>query len=103
MGSTSENLATIELIGSKSDIQQATFMLGLPNDAPSVVRRNTLLLSRFLENIVPEWPSSDVWVAESTKKLVKRGEKISVIKDRKIIEIDFLQPLGIVVLSIREK
>ena len=56
-----------------------------------------------MENIVPEWPSSHVWVAESTKEIVKRGEKISVIKGRKIIEIDFLQPLGIVVLSIREK
>jgi len=47
MGQTSDNLAMLEIIGNKKNVSQATLMIGIPNDAPQIVLRNTAMLLRF--------------------------------------------------------
>ena len=60
-GMSEDRTALLEIIGNRQAITQARLSIGVPNDSPDIMTRNTALLCRFLGSIVPEWPESADW------------------------------------------
>lgn len=64
-GITDDGTAQLYIIGDKSDISQASLLVGLPNDAPKIKLRNLAMILRFLGNLVPEWSGREDWAAST--------------------------------------
>lgn len=105
MGQTPDNLAILEIIGNKNNISQATIMIGIPNDAPDKLVRNTVLAIRFLENTVPEWTDSNEWITANAKRVadIPGVSDVKVVKGNKLITMTFLKPFGMLTLTVKHK
>ncbi|MBA7670237.1 hypothetical protein ES703_78382 [subsurface metagenome] len=105
MGQTADNLAILEIIGNKDNISQATIMIGIPNDAPDKLVRNTILAIRFLENTVPEWTNSNEWITANAKRVadIPGVSDVKVVKGNKLITMMFLKTFGMVSLTVKHK
>jgi hypothetical protein len=103
MGQTSDNLAMLEIIGIKNDVSQATLMIGIPNDSPKILIRNSGILLRFIENIAPEWKAGSDWATSALKRLGSTGEPEEIIKGSKSIKLSLIKVLGIVSVTVKHK
>ncbi len=105
MGQTADNLAVLEIIGNKNNISQATLMIGIPNDAPDKLVRNTILAIRFLENTVSEWTNSNEWITANAKRVadIPGVSDVEVVKGNKLITMTFLKPFGMLTLTVKHK
>ena len=103
MGQTSDNLAILEIIGNKKDVSQATLMIGIPNDAPKILVRNTAILLRFMKNIAPEWKSGSDWATSALKRISSTGEPEEIIRGSKSIKLSLIKVLGIVSVTVKHK
>ncbi len=101
---TTDYTALLEIIGDKENIYQANVFLGLPNDAPEVLVRNTAIMLRFLENIVPEWTSRNDWANNTLKEITKSDDNTKSIiwGNKKIsmqyVNIQFIKITGIMII-----
>lgn len=50
MGMSADKLSMLEVIGDKSNITQATLAIGVPNDSPTALARNSAMVLRFVKN-----------------------------------------------------
>lgn len=75
MGSTTDNLATLELIGNQQDLNKVTMMVGVPKDHPNLVQRNTLLCLTLLKNTFPKWEDRNEWFTTTLQKLAGSPSK----------------------------
>jgi len=103
MGTTSDSLVILEIIGVKKDISQATLMIGIPNDAPKILVRNTAILMRFMKNIAPEWRLASDWATGALKCIIATGETEEIIRGSKSIKISLIKFLGIVSVTVKHK
>ena len=105
MGQTPDSLAILEIIGNKNNISQATIMIGIPNDVPDKLVRNTIFAIRFLENTVPEWTNSNEWITANAKRVadIPGVSDAKVVKGNKLITMTFLKPLGMLTLTVKHK
>ena len=105
MGQTPDSLAILEIIGNKNNISQATIMIGIPNDVPDKLVRNTIFVIRFLENTVPEWTNSNEWITANAKRVadIQGVSDAKVVKGNKLITMTFLKPLGMLTLTVKHK
>jgi len=104
LGETSDGLASLEIIG-KNNISQATLLIWLPNDQPDILERNIRIQFRFLEIMVPEWPSSPKWLSTIVEESDYSSDDLGgeIIKGNKLITIKFCRPLGFAILTIKHK
>src|SRR3989339_1270078 len=71
MGTTSNNLLTLEIIGKKDNITRASIIAPLPPDNFEINTESSVLLAQFLKNAIPEWKESTSWVADLLVKIEK--------------------------------
>lgn len=104
-GQTADSLAVLEIIGNKNNISEATILIGIPNDAPDKLVRNTILAMRFLKNTVPEWANSAEWITANAKRVadIPGASDVKVVKGDKLITMTFLKPLGMLTLTVKHK
>lgn len=104
MGQTSDNLAMLEIIGNKEDVSQTTLIIGVPNDAPNILVRNSAMLLRFIKNVAPEWESGSDWAASALKRVSSTGDSEEIIiKGDKSINLSFIKVLGMVTVTVKHK
>ncbi len=103
MGQTSDDLAILEIIGNKKDVSQATLMIGIPNDAPKILVRNTAILLRFMENVAPEWKLGSDWATSALERVSSTGEPEEIIRGSKSIKLSLIKVLGIVSVTVKHK
>ena len=93
----------LELIGDKNDLTQATLIIGVPNDSPTILARNSTLFMRFVKNVAPNWTGSDHWAAEALKKTAASQTPVSTVRGVRRIAVSFLKPLGMVLVTVKHK
>jgi len=73
IGTKSDGLATLEIVGNHNNITQTSLVIGTPSDDWDVVVENTMITVRFLNNAVPEMGDEDTasWVGKSVAALYK--------------------------------
>jgi len=105
MSETTDSLATMEIIGEKNNVSQATLMIGLPNDDNGILLSNTTTLLVFLKNTFPEnynevkdWTMNSVDEFNSSDK--EENEKIF---GEKSIKVSILKSLGILTITVKHK
>lgn len=104
MGQASNGLATLEIIGNKDNISQASLMIGIPSDEPSVLIENSAILLRFLKNAVPEWDDSNNWATSSMEKIAgSSNNEEEKIYGNKQINMSLIKELGIMTITIKHK
>ncbi|WP_461518093.1 hypothetical protein [Porticoccus sp.] len=104
MGLSVDGVALLEVIGPKHDVVQASLMVGLPNDAPEILARNSAILIRFLKNVTPEWEGGAEWATAAISKVTANpGEKEQKVIGSKLITIELFPPLAMLSISLKEK
>jgi hypothetical protein len=103
MSMSTSDLAILEIIGQKHDITQASLTIGIPNDVPAVLTRHSAMLLRFLKNTVPDWAGSSEWAVNTIQKVANGGDEATTIKGRKAITMKFIKPLGMLIVTVKEK
>jgi len=103
MGQTSDNLAMLEIIGNKNDVSQASLMIGIPNDAPKILIRNTAILLRFMKNVAPEWKSGSDWATSALGRVSSTDEPEEIIRGSKSIKLSVIKVLGIICVTVKHK
>lgn len=103
MGTTSDKLAALELIGDRNDLTEATLIIGLPNDSQTVLIQNSGLFMRFVQNAAPTWAGSNKWAVAALKKATATEHPVSVVRGSKRITVTFQKPLGMVLVTVKHK
>jgi hypothetical protein len=90
--------ALLEVIGSTSDIFQATLVIALPKDSDKTVIENGGFALRFLGNIDPTWDSSvrEKWFFSAASRIQKGEEKVRVMRGTNRVTLAD-SPLGLVI------
>jgi hypothetical protein len=101
MGSTSDTLGTLEVIGPAENVIQATLLLGRPTDiSDEVLARNSALLSQFVKNIDLYWVGSDKWVDEALGR-ARHGEIPTIVRGSKHIKLSLNKVWGEIGVTVR--
>jgi hypothetical protein len=104
MGTASSGLATLEIIGGKDNITQASLMIGIPNDSPILVTENSAIMLRFLKNAVPEWEDITDWFTASLEELTYSSNgKIEKLYGDKVIKLTLIKELGMMMATVEHK
>ena len=98
-----EALATLEIIGDKNNIDTATLILFIPNDAPNIIIGNSAIMIRFLMNLFPsrhkdvsDWVNKRFDSFQSNPRTFKE-EKIF---DGKKIEWSIIKEFAMITISV---
>lgn len=101
MGSTSDRLALIEVIGPRDSIVQTSLIIGVPSDAPAIVARNTTLLLRFINNAVPDWTGGVDWTTSVLRRIAAGGEGAETIRNGRTIKLQGHGQLGMIIITVK--
>lgn len=102
MSTTSNKLATLEIIGKKDDISETSLLIGIPSDDNSVIIENSAILLRFLKNAVPEWEDSSDWATTSMEKIAaSSNDKEEKIYGDKKINMSVMRELGMMIVTVK--
>jgi hypothetical protein len=99
-GTSSNNLAMLEIIGDRFNISATTLIIGLPNDAPTQVMENSAIMLRFLLNAMPEWPESSEWVTDAIHRLADSNVPIETTRGVKRIKVDVVREMGMLMVTV---
>ena len=103
-GESRRNLSILEIIGNKSDIRSATLLLGVPQDQPEVLTRNTGLAILFLQACDPEWTDVPKYLQNAFKAIPRTTEKeVSTVRGQNRIAIKQLEEMGMLQFDVRHK
>lgn len=100
MGQSSNKLASLEIIGDKSNISSATLAFMVPRDNAYAFIQHTMFQRLFLVNLVPDWADSLDWAASAIKRSMQTGRASTIIRGHKIIRVTFVKPLGMILLTV---
>jgi hypothetical protein len=103
MGMSADKLSMMEVIGDKSDITQATLGVGVPNDSPSILARNSAMMLRFVKNAAPGWSGSTDWTVAALRKAAATGNPVETTYRSRRITMTFIKPLGMVMVTVKHK
>jgi len=105
MGQTADNLACIEIIGDQQDVYSVCVMIGIPNDAPDILVRNTVIALILLENALPNWPGHVDWFNAAVERIMASPEKTSeeIRLGNAIVNLTCVKQLGMFTLSVKKK
>jgi hypothetical protein len=67
-GTSEDHTISLEIIGDQHAITEAKMII-VPNGVAGIEQRNRTLLHRFLNNIIPEWPTSVHWANTALEKI----------------------------------
>jgi hypothetical protein len=88
MGSTTDHLTQVEIIGNENDVLVAAVKFWVPNDAPEIVVRDSGISLRFIKNTVPEWEGGGDWLNSALDRIMstkrKMGEEKIIIGNKAI-------------------
>lgn len=103
MGQTSDSLAWIEIIGDPKNVYSAGVMIGIPNDAPAILIRNTAICLMFMKNTLPHWQGRVDWFNSALKRITASSEKTSeeVEVGGATVSLILIKELGLCTLSIK--
>ncbi len=101
-GISEDRTALLEITGNRQAITHARLSIGVPNDSPDIMTRNTALLCRFLGNIVPEWPDSADWATTALMQTTTTSEtsKMTIV-GYKQITMTLMKAAGRVTVSVK--
>lgn len=102
LGKRTGGAALIELLGAKDDLSEASLMVFFPRDNPKIFGDNTVILLRFMKNVVPEWVQGGEWVTNAVKKLVTspHGATEEISYSRKSIRVALAKELAAVTVTV---
>jgi hypothetical protein len=103
MGLSADKLSMLEVIGDKSNITQATLGIGVPNDSPSVLARNSALVLRFVKNATPGWSKSTDWTVAAIRKAAATEKPVETTYGSRRITMTFIKPLGMIMVTVKHK
>ena len=105
MSRNSDNMALFESIGDSNSPDSVTLIIGLPNDAPKVLIRNSAMVLRFVKNALPNWSDSTDWVSSTLDTLNQRmdGKPISKTVDGAEISITIFHILSMCTVTIKSR
>lgn len=100
MGTSSDGLAILELIGPSNDLLHVSMIIGIPNDRPDVVLMNVVYLGSFLKKAMPEWEGSIDWLTAAIDKL-PASDKVSTTRGSTQVTLQNYGMLGMVILTVK--
>ena len=77
MGQTSDGLAHVEIIGDPQDVDTASVMIGIPNNAPPMVIRNFAICLILIKNALPNWSGGVDWFTSAFERITDSADKTS--------------------------
>lgn len=92
-------ICTLDLIGPKQNLKEASLMIGIPNDSPQLVFENTIYLAGFITQFVPKIDLKEFtnWFATAIEKNKKAERKEGAFR---IQVTPFVKPSGVHTLSV---
>jgi len=103
MGMSADKLSMLEVIGDKANITQATLAIGVPNDSPSVLARNSAMVLRFIKNATPGWSGSTDWTVAALRRVADTEGPVETTYGPRRITMKFLKPLGMIMVTVQHK
>ncbi len=104
MGQTDNDLAILEIIGDKADIDKTTLIIFIPSDNNDVVLQNSALALKFIDNAAPNWAGANDWLNEAVTSLTTNpNQSIKTTHDNKLIEASLASGLGMLTFSVSPK
>ena len=103
LGESPDGIAIVELIGEADNLSKAYILIGLPNDNPGALALNAVYLLGFPINVVPGWSDGTTWVSDNLETAIQNGTstiRLTGGKTEILVELEFLEPLGFLSLSI---
>lgn len=98
MGLTANNLASLEIIGEKNNISQATLLVTVPTNSSSALVQNSAYLVAFVKNIFGvDYKSSLDEIAQTMGSLNQSGDKKTLYFGDKAVDLANDQPLGLLI------
>ena len=96
---TPHELATVELIGNKSDLQQVSLSMVMDGSNGDILTAYTLLI---LSGIFPDWDNSLNWLADSLPRFDNNpGAVIETTRGNAKVSLKFFKSLSTVSLTIK--
>lgn len=99
MGQTPDGLATVELIGPPSGLISASCLVGLPNDSPEILTRNSVALLVLLKKGLPTWSGSADWLPKGLEQAMATGKAQTTVAGARV-GIQYIEAMGIMSLTI---
>ena len=103
MGMSGDKLSMLEVIGDKSNITQATLAIGVPNDSPTALARNSAMVLRFVKNATHGWPGSTDWTVAALQKAAATENPVETTYGARRITMTFLKPMGMIMVTVKHK
>jgi hypothetical protein len=103
MGMSADKLSMLEVIGDKSNITQATLAIGVPNNSPTALARNSAMVLRFVKNATPGWSGSTDWTVAALQKTAATENPVETTNGARRITMTFLKPMGMIMVTVKHK
>ena len=103
MGMSADKLSMLEVIGDKRNITQATLAIGVPNNSPTALARNSALVLRFVKNATPGWSGSADWTVAALQKAAATENPVETTYGSRRITMTFLKPMGMIMVTVKHK
>lgn len=102
MGKSPDGLAILDLVGPRSQLQQATIVVVFPSDYPDVLMLNAVYMMGLLNNVLPNWSGGADWLTESIEVAELLGE-VETTHGNARITLSYLEEMAMWILSIERK
>ena len=100
-GTSKDHTIALEIIGNLHAITEARMTI-VPNGTAGVVSRNRALLYRFLNNLVPEWPTSADWADTTLDRLSTfQEDTISAMRGYKKVTMTKMKTSGTITIVVK--
>ena len=99
MGTSSNSLAILDLIGPPADLTEVSITVGVPSDAPEVIVMNAAYMMGLIKNTLPGWSGSNDWL-EANLPVAQRVGKAQTSYGNAVVTLSVIEALGMVMLSI---
>ena len=103
MGLSQDKLSMLEVIGDKSNVTQATLAIGVPNDSPATLARNSAMMLRFVKNATPDWSGSTDWAVAALRKATTTEGPVETTYGARRITMTFYKSMGMVMVTVKHK
>jgi len=103
-GTATDGYTTLEIIGNKNNVSQATIMTGLPSDNPDQVMLNTMRMAVFVKNTISEFREANTatWVTNTITEIINsEKESKSVIYGEKELTMSIYKSIGMIVVTVK--
>ncbi len=103
-GTTSDNHASLEIIGDRNDVSKASLSIGLPDDA-HVRLENLGKMMRFIKNVAPELEddSDSDWFGNAFERVISTGKKEQIVIGNKLLEMNLMREIRMLTVTIKHK